>query len=91
MWGGKPWRRRLRGQGGGEGYGLLRVELHDELLLHRRGDLRALGLAQHLRGQLIVVGLQPGRDLGDSSVASRITFSASEPGLNVITSLSRTW
>ena len=44
VWGGKPWRRRLRGQGGGEGYGLLRVELHDELLLHRRGDLRALGL-----------------------------------------------
>ena len=44
VWGGKPWRRRLRGQGGGEGYDLLRVELHDELLLHRRGDLRALGL-----------------------------------------------
>src|SRR3954453_22453638 len=44
--------------------GLLRVQLDDELLLHRRGDLRALGLAQHLRRQLVVIGLQPGGHLG---------------------------
>ena len=41
--------------------GLLGVQLDDELLLHRRRDLAALGLAQHLRGQRVVVGLQPGR------------------------------
>src|SRR3954453_11308769 len=44
---------------------LLRIELDDELLLDRRGDLRALGPAQHLRGELVMVGLQPRRDLGD--------------------------
>src|SRR3954466_188817 len=42
---------------------LLRVQLDDELLLHRRGDLATLGLAQHLRGERVVVGLQPRRDL----------------------------
>src|SRR5688572_23515951 len=44
--------------------GLLGVELDDELLLHRSGDLPALGLAQHLRGQGVMVGLQPRGDLG---------------------------
>src|SRR3954452_22336645 len=64
VWGSKPWRRRLRGHGGREDYGsLLGVELHDQLLLHRRGDLRALGAAEHLRGELVVVGLQPGGHL----------------------------
>src|SRR4051812_21576534 len=43
---------------------LLRVQLDDELLLHRRGDLATLGLAQHLRRQRVVVGLQPRRGLG---------------------------
>src|SRR5680860_1231864 len=41
--------------------GLLRVELDDELLLHGRGDLVALRLAQHLRGEPVVVGLEPCR------------------------------
>src|SRR5919197_2328356 len=43
---------------------LLRVQLDDELLLHGRRDLTALGLAQHLGGERVVVGLQPGRHLG---------------------------
>src|SRR3954463_5456086 len=42
---------------------LLRVQLDDELLLHGRRDLATLGLAQHLRRQRVVVGLQPRRDL----------------------------
>src|SRR5215218_8566604 len=45
------------------GRGLLRVELDDELLQHRRGDLASLGLAQHLRRQRVVVRLQPRRHL----------------------------
>src|SRR3954447_3420565 len=49
----------------GRGKSLLRIELDDELLLDRRGDLRALGPAQHLRGELVVVRLQPCGDLGD--------------------------
>src|SRR3954447_19991810 len=45
------------------GKSLLRVQLDDELLLHRSGDLPALRLAQHLRRQPVVVGLQPRGDL----------------------------
>src|SRR5688572_3672010 len=37
----------------------LRVELDDELLLHGRGDLTPLRLAEHLRRERIVIGLQP--------------------------------
>ena len=40
-----------RGFGGAESSVLLRVQLDDELLLHRRRDLTTLGLAQHLRGE----------------------------------------
>src|SRR3954451_25415490 len=43
---------------------LLRVELDDELLLHRRVDLRTLGVAQHLRRQSVVIRLKPRRDGG---------------------------
>src|SRR3954451_7778189 len=43
--------------------GLLGVQLDDELFLHGRRDLAALRGAQHLRGERVVVGLQPGRDL----------------------------
>src|SRR5471030_2663678 len=42
---------------------LLGVQLDDELLLHRRRDLTAFGLAQDLCGQAIVIGLQPCRHL----------------------------
>src|SRR5271167_4565458 len=38
---------------------LLRVQLDDELLLHRRGDLASLRLAQYLGRERLVVGLQP--------------------------------
>src|SRR5436305_11954041 len=41
---------------------LLRVELDDELFLDGGVDLRALGLLQHLAGEAVVIGLQPGRD-----------------------------
>src|SRR5919199_1619326 len=44
--------------------GLLRVELDDELLLHRRVDLRTLGVAQHLRRKSVVIGLKPRRHGG---------------------------
>src|SRR3954454_6978529 len=44
--------------------GLLRVELDDELLLHRRVDLRPLGVAQHLRRKSVVIRLQPRRNGG---------------------------
>src|SRR5918992_1599685 len=43
---------------------LLRVELDDELLLDRRGDLSPLWQAEDLRGQPVVVGLQPRRHCG---------------------------
>ena len=56
-------RTRAACRGAGRKRLLLGVQLDDELLLHRRGDLRALRLAQHLRGQRVVVGLQPGRHL----------------------------
>src|SRR5271154_701784 len=42
---------------------LLRVQLDDELLLHRRSDLAPLRLAQHLGRQRLVIGLQPRGDL----------------------------
>src|SRR3954452_9008189 len=45
--------------------GLLGVELDDELLLDRRRDLGALGVAQDLGGEGIVIGLQPGGNRGD--------------------------
>src|SRR5918998_1871185 len=43
---------------------LLRVELDDELLLDRRGDLGPLWQAEDLRGQPVVVCLQPRRHYG---------------------------
>src|SRR3954452_7491255 len=42
---------------------LLGVQLDDQLLLHGRRDLTTLRLAEHLRRQAVVVGLQPRRDL----------------------------
>src|ERR1700755_591888 len=42
--------------------GLLGVQLDDQLLLDRRRDLTALGVAQDLGGQGVMVGLQPSRD-----------------------------
>src|SRR4051794_4979654 len=42
---------------------LLGVQLDDELFLHRRRDLTTLGLAQHLGGERVMVGLEPGRHL----------------------------
>src|ERR1700710_2693858 len=47
------------------GSGLLGVQLDDQLLLYRRRDLGALGVAQNLGGESVVVGLQPGRHGGD--------------------------
>src|SRR5439155_3699481 len=41
---------------------LLRIELDDELFLDGRVDLAALRLLQHLPGEAVVVGLQPGCD-----------------------------
>src|SRR4051794_8377293 len=62
---------RARGSGGAARSGvsgLLGVQLDDELLLHGRRDLTTLGLAQHLGGERVMVGLQPrghlGRQLG---------------------------
>src|SRR3954451_17739484 len=43
--------------------GLLGVQLDDQLLLHGRGHLAALGLAQDLGRQGVVIGLEPGGDL----------------------------
>src|SRR5690348_4811838 len=51
--------RTASGRGLECGWWLLRVQLDDELLLHGGGDLAALRLAQDLRRQRIVVGLQP--------------------------------
>src|SRR3954468_24774927 len=45
------------------GSGLLGVQLDDELLLNRSGDLAALRLAQHLGGERVVIRLQPSRHL----------------------------
>ena len=45
----------------GELVRLLRVQLDDELLLHRRRDLATLGEPQDLARQVVVIGLQPGR------------------------------
>src|SRR5580658_9536652 len=42
---------------------LLRVQLDDELLFDRCGDLAPLRLPQHLRGERVVIRLQPGGDL----------------------------
>src|SRR3954452_3722099 len=42
---------------------LLGVQLDDELLLHRGRDLAAFGLAQHLGGERVMVGLEPRGDL----------------------------
>src|SRR4051794_26928235 len=44
--------------------GLLRVELDDELLLHRGVDLRPLRVAQHLRRKSVVIRLKPRRNGG---------------------------
>src|SRR5215210_2557191 len=41
---------------------LLRVQLDDELLLHRRCDLVPLRMTKHLRGEAVVVRLEPRRD-----------------------------
>src|SRR3954468_2147268 len=43
---------------------LLGVQLDDQLLLHGRRDLTTLGLAEHLRRQAVVIGLQPRGDVG---------------------------
>src|SRR4051812_2830943 len=56
---GRRWARGALGVSG-----VLGGQLDDELLLHRRRDLTALGLAQHPGGERVMVGLQPGRDLG---------------------------
>src|SRR5436305_9550223 len=45
--------------------GLLGVQLDDQLLLNRRRDLGALGVAQDLGGEGIVIGLQPSRNRRD--------------------------
>ena len=51
-------RSRLASGGRAAGFGLLlRVELDDELLLHRRGDLLPLRVAKHLRREPVVIGL----------------------------------
>ncbi len=57
-------RRQDAGSGHGPDLGaaqklllLLRVQLDDELLLHRRGDLTPLRLAQNLGRERLVVGL----------------------------------
>ena len=55
--------RGIRPPARGEQFGLLRVKLDDQLLLHRGGDLSPLGLAEHLRRKRVVVGLEPGRHL----------------------------
>src|SRR5919197_541432 len=72
---------------------LLRVQLDDELLLHWRRDLTALGLAQHLGGERVVVGLQPrghlGGELGrvadelvvEAALEQREQVLAGDPGL----------
>src|ERR1700742_268742 len=44
------------------GSGLLGVQLDDQLLLDRRRDLAALGVAKDLGGQGVMVGLKPSRD-----------------------------
>jgi hypothetical protein len=61
---------------------LLRVQLDDELLLHRRRDLTTVRLAQHLGGERVVVGLQPSGTWAVSSVASRMSCSAPVLGLD---------
>src|SRR5215212_4288235 len=43
---------------------LLGVKLDDERFLHRRVDLLALGPLEDLAGEVVVVGLEPGRDGG---------------------------
>src|SRR5438270_7868709 len=55
-------RRRPTGVSAGK-IRLLRVQLDDELLLHRCGDLAPLRLAQHLGRERLVIGLQPRGDL----------------------------
>src|SRR5918997_948594 len=44
---------------------LLGVQLDDQLLLHRSGDLVAVRCPEHLGGQSVVVRLQPSRHDGD--------------------------
>src|SRR6185312_12884230 len=51
-------RRQPRGAPA-RGKRLLRVQLDDELLLHRRGHLSPLRLAQHLGRERLMVGLEP--------------------------------
>src|ERR671916_1872062 len=55
----RPWPRRGSGMSS-----LLRVQLDDELLLHRHRNLGAVGMSQHLRREAVVVGLEPGGDRG---------------------------
>src|SRR5947208_10199284 len=43
---------------------LFGVQLDDELLLHRHCDLVSLGQSKDLRGQRVVVGLEPRRNRG---------------------------
>src|SRR4051794_23922225 len=62
--------------------GLLRVELDDELLLHRRVDLRTLGVAQHLRRQSVVIRLKPRRDGGRQFGRIADHLGRTRPGLD---------
>src|SRR6476661_10534192 len=62
--------------------GLLGVELDDELLLDRRRDLGALGVAQDLGGEGIVIGLQPGRNGGNQFRRPLDRVGGGRPGLD---------
>src|SRR5919197_2834934 len=68
--------------GAGRARGLLGVELDDELLLHRRRDLTTLRLAEHLRRQRVVVGLQPGRHLRGQLGRVADELDGARPGLD---------
>ena len=70
---------------------LLGVQLDDELLLHRRRDLATLGLAQHLGGERIVVGLQPRRNLSGQLGGVADDRLRAGAALTAMTSPSRTW
>ena len=82
----------LRARPDGRAAVLLRIQLDDELLLHRRVDLLRSGQAQHLRRE--ASRSRPGARPAPSpvsSVASRITSVAPLPALTAITSPARTW
>src|SRR4051812_11664360 len=66
MWGASCLLARPRPADGPRAFGvvLLRVELDDQLLLHRRRDLLPLRMPEDLGGEAIVVRLKPGRNRG---------------------------